>query len=127
MEEAQHAKLDTLMVQHLASGRSAGELDEAIDGYFALGALVDGGLEEQVEFDLASLEAATNRKFDGTEAEAFLTAQHRAQRWTYIGSGITHPNFLATVGSLTPSGKARLEEAAPVFTSGFAESPFLSP
>ena len=28
----------------------------------------------------------------------------------------THPNFLATVGSLTPSGKARLEEAAPVFT-----------
>jgi len=39
-----------------------------------------------------------------------------SQRWTYIGSGVAHRNFLATVGSLTPSGKARLEEAPPVLT-----------
>src|SRR5438094_3057901 len=39
MEEAQHAKLDTLMVQRLASTRSTDEIDAAIDGYFSLGAL----------------------------------------------------------------------------------------
>ena len=115
MEEAQHAKLDTLMVQRLAAGRSAAELNDAIDAYFSLGALVDGGLKQQVELDLASLEAATGRKLDEAEVDAFRTAQHQAQRWTYIGSGITHPNFLATVGSLMPLGRARLEEAAPAF------------
>jgi hypothetical protein len=116
MEEAQHAKLDTLMVERLAAGRSVDEIDAAIDGYFSLGALVDGGLRQQVELDLASFEAATGRKLDEAEARAFLSAQHQAQRWTFIGSGITHPNFLASVGLLTPSGRARLEDAAPAFS-----------
>jgi hypothetical protein len=44
---------------------------------------------------------------DAERAE-FLTVQHQANRWTYIGSGLTHPMFLRMVERLKP-------ELLPVF------------
>src|SRR5918998_6618756 len=44
MEEAQHAKLDTLVVDALAEGRSEVEIDSAIDDLFDIGAFLDDGL-----------------------------------------------------------------------------------
>src|SRR5215510_7458976 len=41
MEEAQHAKLDTLMVQTIAEKCSAAEIEAAVDDYMKIGALVD--------------------------------------------------------------------------------------
>ena len=41
--------------------------------------------------------------------------QHQAQRWTFIGSGMSHPNFLGTVQQLSPTSAKRLTEIAPVF------------
>ena len=42
--------------------------------------------------------------------------QTQALRWTYLGSGMSHPKFLATVGALSPSGRARIEAAVPTFS-----------
>lgn len=42
--------------------------------------------------------------------------QHQAQRWTYIGSGMSHPNFLAGVGALSPEWCKKLEEVVPAFS-----------
>ena len=39
MEEAQHAKLDTLIVDALAEGRSEEQIDKAIDEFFEIGSL----------------------------------------------------------------------------------------
>jgi hypothetical protein len=33
----------------------------------------------------------------------------------FIGSGITHPSFLATIGKLGPGLREKLEAVAPVF------------
>jgi hypothetical protein len=44
-----------------------------------------------------------------------MEIQHQANRWTYIGSGMTHPNFLATLGDLTPAARKRIEQISPVF------------
>ena len=41
--------------------------------------------------------------------------QHQAQRWTFIGSGMSHPNFLGTVQQLSPASAKRLAEIAPAF------------
>jgi hypothetical protein len=41
--------------------------------------------------------------------------QHQAQRWTFIGSGMSHPNFLGTVQQLSPASGKRLTEIAPAF------------
>ena len=47
MEEAQHAKLDTLMVEALAEGRDEAGIEAAIDEYLEIGAFLDGGLKAQ--------------------------------------------------------------------------------
>jgi len=46
MEEAQHAKLDTLMVEALAEGRSEAERARGVDAYLSIGAFLDGGLKQ---------------------------------------------------------------------------------
>jgi hypothetical protein len=113
MEEAQHAKLDTLMVEAIAASRSQAEIDRAVGEYLEIGAFLDGGLSQQVELDLESFTAATGRKLSNEERKEYVRVQQRANRWTYLGSGMTHPNFLATVESL--GARKRIEEISPAF------------
>ena len=115
MEEAQHAKLDTLMVEVLSDGCSAAEIDKGIGDYAAIGGLLDGGLRQQVEFDLQSFERAAGRELTHAEQDRFRSVQTQAIRWTYLGSGMTHPNFLETVGDLSPAARGQIEEMAPTF------------
>ena len=68
MEEAQHAKLDTLIVDALAEGRSEAEIDRAVDGFLAIGAFLDSGLKTQAAFNLDALERAIDRKLEDREA-----------------------------------------------------------
>lgn len=44
-----------------------------------------------------------------------MAVQHQANRWTYLGSGMTHPNFLATIDQLASEQRERIEEVAPAF------------
>jgi len=115
MEEAQHAKLDTLMVQALADGRTPEQLLRAVDGYLEIGALLDAGLEQQLRFDLAAFERATGRKLDAREEAEFTRVQQRANRWTFLGSGMTHPSFVATLEDLGPAVRDKVEQVAPAF------------
>ena len=36
-------------------------------------------------------------------------------RWTYIGSGMVHERFKATLEAISPRAAARIAEAAPLF------------
>jgi len=116
MEEAQHAKLDSLMVQAIAEACSAQERATAIDGYLELGGMLDAGLMQQVRFDVESLKRATNRTFSADETSRIIEVQQKATRWTFLGSGISHPNFLAATDLVSPGARARLESIAPLFT-----------
>lgn len=115
MEEAQHAKLDTLMVEALADGRSPEQIEKALDEYLEIGGFIDGGLSQQLEFDLDSFTRATGREMTETEKEKYREVQRQANRWTYLGSGMTHQNFLGTLERLNPVARKRIEEIAPVF------------
>lgn len=115
LEEAQHAKLDTRMVADLAATLTPEEIVKGVDEFLAIGGFLDEGTKQQVLFDLEAFELATGRVLTEAEREEFITKQHQANRWTYIGTGMTHPKFLETVGSLNPEQRARLEEIAPVF------------
>ena len=114
-EESQHAKLDTLMGEALAETLDAAGIERAVDGYLALGGMIDGALRQQTGFDLDALMAATGRVLGATERADFMVQQHQAQRWTYIGSGMTHPNFLGTLRQIAPMRAAALADVAPVF------------
>ena len=113
IEEAQHAKLDTLIVDALAEGRSEAEIDKAIDEFFEIGAFLDDGLKIQAGFNLDALEKAIGRRLD--DRDALLEQQHQAARWTYIGSGMVHDRFRATLEAISPHAAARIADAAPLF------------
>lgn len=115
MEEAQHARIDTLMVELLAQGRDEAAIDRAIDEYLEIGMFLDGGCKGQAELNLAAFEAAAGRRLVDAEREGFLAAQHQALRWTYLGSGMTHPQFRATLGAISPAARDRIDAVAPAF------------
>ena len=116
MEEHQHAQLDTLIAHSIAEGLTSVEIDAAFQGYLALGGFLDEGLKQQAAFDLAALERAIGRRLGDADREVALRVQHQANRWTYIGSGMSHPKFLGTVGELSPPMRRALEAAAPDFS-----------
>jgi len=116
MEEHQHAQLDTMMVRTIAEGMSEAEIQAGIEGYLALGGFLDEGLKQQALLDMASLERATGSRFDEDQRAAFLDVQHQANRWTYIGSGMSHPKFIEMLGELSPAMRDTIQAAAPAFS-----------
>jgi hypothetical protein len=116
MEEAQHAKLDALMVEALAEGRDEAGIQAAIDGYLEIGAFLDAGLLTQTGFNLDAFERATGRRLSDQERAALLVQQHQALRWTYIGSGMVHPKFIASLAAMSPAARDRIAEVAPAFS-----------
>src|SRR4029079_17153161 len=116
MEEAQHTKLDTLMVQALTDNLGAKEIAKGLSDYAAIGGLIDGGLSQQVEFDMQALQRAVGRNFSESEQERFRVIQRQALRWTYLCSAMTHPKFLRTVGQIDPNARIQIEEMAVAFS-----------
>jgi para-aminobenzoate N-oxygenase AurF len=115
MEEAQHAKLDTLMVEALAEGRDDAGLEAAIDGYFEIGAFLDTGLAAQTALNLDAFERASGRALSAEQRAELQAQQHQALRWTYLGSGMVHPKFTATLKALSAAARDRVAAAAPAF------------
>jgi hypothetical protein len=113
IEEAQHAKLDTLIVEALAEGRSEDDIDRVMNEFFEIGSFLDDGFQLQASFNLDALERLTGRPLP--DREAILKQQHQAGRWTFIGSGLVHDRFRATVASISPRAAARIDFAAPQF------------
>jgi hypothetical protein len=112
MEEAQHAKLDQLMIQAMAATMTAEEIEQGFAGYAEIGAFLDGGIRQQVVFDLESFTRATGRKLTQEEYDHLLETQHQAMRWTFLGSGMSHKNVLETVEFLNPAARRTVEEMA---------------
>jgi hypothetical protein len=115
MEEAQHAKLDTLMVEGIVAGCRDDEIEIAVQEYLELGMMFDDALKQQTTLDMEAFCRATGRVFSKTDQDEFMTIQHQANRWTYLGTGMTHPNVLATVESFSPPSRARISQIAPAF------------
>jgi hypothetical protein len=112
LEECQHAKLDTLIVDKIASGLDAARIESGVDDYMAIGKLLDGGLAAQIELDLDSLEKAIGRLLSPGEKEEIRTAQRKAYRWTFLLSGMTHPSFDRSLRELSADGHARVAALA---------------
>ena len=115
IEEARHAQLDIVIVETLARGRSAAEIEDAIEGYFDICAYLDAGLRTQTAFNLDAFERATGRALSEEQRAQLSIEQHQALRWTYLGSGMTHPQFLASLGAISPSARERVANTAPAF------------
>src|SRR5262249_11216580 len=112
LEESQHAKLDTLVVDEIAAALPPGGIEKGIDDYMDIGKLLDGGLQAQVRLDLESLEKAVGRRLSEAEKAEITEAQTKAYRWTFLLSGMTHPRFDRSLVELSQKGYARVGELA---------------
>jgi P-aminobenzoate N-oxygenase AurF len=112
IDESRHARLDTLLIDEVAAGLSPDQREQAVDELLVLGGAVDGLLAQQIELDIDALQAATGRTFADFEREEIRRHQQRAYRWTFLVSGLEHPNFVAIVDQVTAGGAAKLAAAA---------------
>ena len=115
LEESQHTKIDTLMVEALAANCTSKEIDQALHEYAEIGGFLDDGIKQQTEFDVESFVQATGKTLSKSEREVTTAAVLKGMRWTYLGTGMTHSNFLATVEQISPEGKKQIEAMAPMF------------
>ena len=70
LEESQHTKLDTLVVEELAANASESEIELAFKEYGEIGAFLDQGIQRQTEFDVESFMQASGRSLSKSEREA---------------------------------------------------------
>ena len=115
LEESQHTKLDTLMVESLAQNATNNEIDKAFADYADIGMFLDNGITQQAEFNVESFMRAAGKRLNASEREEMTKAMIKGMRWTYLGTGMTHPNFLATVEAIKPEGRRQIEAMAPAF------------
>jgi hypothetical protein len=112
MEESQHAKLDTMLVDKLATAGGSEAIAKGFADYAALGGAVDGLLQQQIQLDIAALEEASGRKFNDAERKEITDAQSKAYRYTFLVSGLVHKNVLTTAEQLSPGAADSLQAMA---------------
>ncbi|HET9933124.1 MAG TPA: diiron oxygenase [Polyangiaceae bacterium] len=111
-EEAQHAKLDTLVVEELASRASPAEIEKAVEDFLTIGATLEGGLQQQLAYDLDGLERFIGRKFSTEERIRISAQQLPSYRWTFLVSGLEQENFVRAIRDLSPAGLERVQATA---------------
>jgi hypothetical protein len=117
-EEAQHAKIDTLVLQELAERASPEDIEKAIDEFLAIGGILEGGLQQQVKYDLDAFQLAIGRKLRADEAAQVSATQLGSYRWTFLVSGLEQQNFVKAVEELSPAGLERVRATARALTAG---------
>ena len=112
IDEAQHAKADSVLINEIAGDLTEAQREQAVDELLELGMAIDGLLAQQIEMDIAALEAATGRSFTDAERTEINEYQRRSYRWTFQVSGLEHPEFIEIVDQLTSEGSGKIAGAA---------------
>ena len=112
LEESQHAKLDTMIVEAIAQPLSEREIQEGIEDYLAIGGILDGGLAAQTEMDMASFTRATGRTLSEGEAKRYREVQQRSYRKTFLTSGMRHGKFQSILATISPESAQKVLDVA---------------
>ena len=117
IDEAQHAKADSILINEIAGALTADQREAAMDELLELGMAIDGLLAQQTDLDVAVLEAATKRTLTEAERAEIVEAQRCSYRWTFIVSGLEHPKIMEVVDQLTNEGSGKITGAAEVLAA----------
>jgi hypothetical protein len=116
LEEAQHTKLDTLLIRELTQRLNQSEIDSAIADYLRLVDLLHHALMQQMQLDIRSLVAAIGRDLTQSERQELQRIQEQSYRWSFLCAGITHPNFVQVLNEISPAGKNQVMAVARAFS-----------
>jgi hypothetical protein len=112
LDEAQHAKMDTMLIAETVEDMSMAEREAAIDEVLELGGAIDGLLQQQIGMNIDALEVATARVFSEAERAEITAETLRAWRYTFLVSGLEHPKVVKVVEEITEAGPAKIRGVA---------------
>jgi len=112
LDEAQHAKMDTMLIAEAVDDTTMAEREAAIDEVLELGGAIDGLLQQQISMNVDALEVATGRIFTPAEREEITAETLSAWRYTFLVSGLTHPNVVKLVREITVLGPEKVRQVA---------------
>jgi hypothetical protein len=90
MEEAQHARIDTLLLEDLLADANERERERSVRSYLSLLDRLDGLFALQVELDREALEFATG-ELDTSVRTRLCLSQHASYREVFLRAGTDHP------------------------------------
>ncbi len=112
LEESQHARMDHLETLRAYRAMNEAEKDQAIDDLIELVGAVDGLLQTQARLDVDNLQSCLWRRLGMADRQEIEAAVLAAKRYTFIESGVTHPNFLELFGLVTtPAQQQKVQQA----------------
>ena len=112
LEESQHARMDHLETLRAFEGTSDHDRQVAIEDLIELFGAADGLLQKQSELDVENFERYLGHPLAGEQRKDVLKRVLDAKRYTFIESGVRHPNFVELFGSLaTSTQQAQLQKA----------------
>ena len=112
LEESQHARVDHLETLRAFRHMTEAEKDRAVDDLIDLVGAVDGLLQAQARLDVQNLQSCLWRPLSEGERQEIYAGVLAAKRYTFIESGVTHPNFQELFGLVTtPAQQARVHAA----------------
>ena len=112
LEESQHARMDDLETRRAFAKISDRDRQAAVEDLVELVGAVDGLLQHQSRLDIENFERYRGRALGASERNDVYTRVLEAKRYTFIESGVTHPNFQELFGAVTtPAQQAQVQKA----------------
>jgi hypothetical protein len=112
LEESQHARMDHLETLRAFATMPEPDKDIAIDDLIELVGAVDGLLQQQARMDVDNLQRYLGRSLGTAGDEEIYAKVLAAKRYTFIESGVTHPNFQELFGMVTtPAQQEKVQKA----------------
>jgi hypothetical protein len=112
LDEAQHAKIATMLIAELVEDMPLTEREAAIDEVTELGGAIDDLLQQQIALNIEALSMATGRMFSEPESKEISDKTLHAWRWTFLVSGLGHPNVVKLVEEITEESSAKIRSVA---------------
>jgi hypothetical protein len=108
-EEAQHARIDALLLRGLAQELSREELVTGFEEFVALTSVLDGLVGQQDALDIQTLETALGEDLTAHQRAELLGTLRKESRWTFLVSGLEHRSFQAVYNELLPDDRFAIE------------------
>jgi hypothetical protein len=110
LEESQHARIDQLELEKVASASTPAAIRQGIHEYAELLGALDDLLASQSTMDAVTLERAIGTSLAADQKLDLVRVQHRNYRRVFLVAGLTHKLFVETISRLDVTAEARVRE-----------------
>lgn len=112
LEESQHARIDALELDKLASQASPEQIAQGFQDYLDLLGAFDGLLDAQAKMDLETFQESIGRTLSTEDADRLVAAQLAGYRRTFLVAGLKSPQFVRWTATMRPGHTDDLASSA---------------